>query len=534
MTRSQDDTRFDLPEPERTAGWSRRDWLARSGLAAASLASGALGLAGAAGAQAQARPGGILKIAAPANPTTMDPSTGRHGNDHVFLFPVFDTLIDMDLATLMPKPGIAESWSQPDPLSFVLNIRSGVVFHDGTPCDAEAVRFNLERSRTDERSNVKIDLSSVSAVSVTGPNQVTLKLNKADSVIPMTLADRAGMMSSPASLKKLGKESDRVAVGTGPWKLVSWKDNEKLVYARNPQYWRKGLPLLDRLEMSVITEVNTGLRTVISGQNDFIYLLAPQQKPVVERAKLQLVQGNTLATWQIYLNYAKAPLDNPKVRLAMCHAVDRVEFNRLTMAGLAEPTVQTLPKGHWAFDPSLEGSYAHDPALARRLLAEAGHADGLEIECFAANDQRSQQRQEVLIEQYRKSGIRMKFISVPANELGAKFMGEKQGHAALSIYSGRADPSQFFSIMFDKTSFINASRMEGVPGLEAAMLAARSAADMDERRKAVQKVLRMVNEAALYVPLILQPELDAMTAKVKGFKPNILGKPRFENVYLAS
>ncbi len=138
----------------------------------------------------------------------------------------------------------------------------------------------------------------------------------------------------------------------------------------------------------------------------------------------------------------------------------------------------------------------------------------------------------MLIEQYRKSGIRMKFLSVPANELGAKFMGEKLGHAALSIYSGRADPSQFFSIMFDKTSFINASRMEGVPGLEAAMLAARSAADLDDRRKAVQKVLRMVNEAALYVPLILQPELDAMTAKVKGFKPNLLGKPRFENVYL--
>lgn len=532
MTRSTE-TKTDLPSPDQTAGWTRRDWLARNGLAAASLAAGGLGLAASSTAVAQPKAGGVLRISAPANPTTMDPSTGRHGNDHVFLFPVFDTLIDMDMETLMPKPSLAESWSQPDPLTFVLNIRPGVVFHDGTPCDAEAVRFNLERSRTDERSNVKIDLVAVSSIAVTGPNQVTLKLNKPDSVIPMTLADRAGMMSSPTSLKKLGKESDRTPVGTGPWKLVSWKDNEKLVYARNPQYWRKGLPLLDGLEMSVITEVNTGLRTVISGQNDFIYLLAPQQKPVVERAGLELVQGRTLATWQIYLNYAKAPLDNPKVRLAMCHAVDRVEFNRLTMAGLAEPTVQTLPKGHWGFDPSLEGTYKHDPALARRLLAEAGHPNGLEIECFAANDQRSQQRQEVLIEQYRKSGIRMKFLSVPANELGAKFMGEKLGHAALSIYSGRADPSQFFSIMFDKTSFINASRMEGVPGLEAAMLAARSASDMDERRKAVQKVLRMVNEAALYVPLILQPELDAMTSKVKGFKPNLLGKPRFEHVYLA-
>ncbi len=371
MTRSKDSTR-DLRSRDSSARWTRRDWLAATSLGAAGL-----GLIGPLSARAQPKTGGVLRISAPANPTTMDPSTGRHGNDHVFLFPVFDTLIDMDMETLMPKPGIAESWSQPDPLTFVLNIRPGVQFHDGTLCDAEAVRFNLERSRTDERSNVKIDLAAVSSVAVTGPSQVTLKLSRPDSVIPMTLADRAGMMSSPTSLKKLGKEADRVAVGTGPWKLVSWKDNEKLVYARNPQYWRKGLPLLDGLEMSVITEVNTGLRTVISGQNDFIYLLAPQQKPVVERAALQLVQGRTLATWQIYLNYAKAPFDNAKVRLAMCHAVDRVEFNRLTMAGLAEPTVQTLPKGHWAFDPSLEGTYAHDTALARRLLAEAGHPNGI-------------------------------------------------------------------------------------------------------------------------------------------------------------
>ncbi|CAN5224067.1 ABC transporter substrate-binding protein [soil metagenome] len=510
---------------------TRRDWLALTGGSLAAIATQGLAI-GSAAAQT-VKPGGVLKIAAPTNPTTMDPSTGRHGNDHVFLFPVFDTLIETDMETLLPKPGIAESWSSPDPLTFVLTIRPGVTFHDGTPCDAEAVRFNLERSRADERSNVKIDLVAVSSVALTGPNQVTIKLNKPDSVIPATLADRAGMMSSPTAIKKFGKDYDRNPVGTGPWKLVSWADNEKLVYARHPQYWKKGVPLLDGLEMNVITESNTALRTVTSGQNDFTYLLAPQQKAIIERSGLQLAQGRTLGTWQMYLNFAKPPFDNQKVRLAMCHAVDRVEFSRLTMASLAEPTVQTLPKGHWAYDPSLEGTYAFDPALARKLLAEAGFANGVDVEVVAGNDQRSQQRQEVLIEQYRKSNIRLKFLSVPANELGPKYMGDKQGNAALGIYSGRADPSQFFSIMFDKSSYFNAARIEGVPGLEAAMLACRSTGDLDERRKAIQKVLRMVNEAALYVPLNLTPELDAMATKVKGFKPNLLGKPRFENVSLA-
>lgn len=509
----------------------RRDWLALTGSGLGAIAAASLGLR-ALPASAQVR-GGVLRVSAPHNPTTMDPSTGRHGNDHVFLFPAFDALIDLDMETLLPRPGIAESWSTPDPTTFVLNIRPGVVFHDGTPCDAEAVRFNLERSRTDARSNVKIDLVNVQSIAVTGPRQVTLKLKAPDAVLPMTLADRAGMMSSPEAIRKFGSDYDRNPVGAGPWKVVSWKDNEKVTYTRHTQYWRKDRPYMDGLELSVIPEVNTGLRTVVAGQNDFVYALAPQQKPVVERAgNLRLMQGRTLATWQIYLNYAKAPLDNQKVRLAMCHAVDRDEFSRLTTAGLAEPTVQTLPKGHWAHDPTLDNTYKHDPALARRLLTEAGHPNGIDIEIFAANDQRSQQRQEVLIEQYRKSNIRLKFLSVPANELGAKFMGEKLGNAALSVYTGRVDPSQFFSIMFDKTSFINASRMEGAPGLEAAMLEARQRQTVEERRVAIHKVLRMVNEHALYVPLLLQPAVEAMTGRVKGYQPNLLGKPRFDDTYL--
>lgn len=509
----------------------RRDWLALTGSGVGAIAAAGLGLA-ALPAGAQVR-GGVLRVSAPHNPTTMDPSTGRHGNDHVFLFPAFDALIDLDMETLLPRPGIAESWSTPDPTTFVLNIRPGVVFHDGTPCDAEAVRFNLERSRTDARSNVKIDLVNVVSVDITGPRQVTLRLKAPDAVLPMTLADRAGMMSSPEAIRKFGSDYDRNPVGAGPWKVLSWKDNEKVTYTRHAQYWRKDRPYMEGLELSVIPEVNTGLRTVVAGQNDFVYALAPQQKPIVERAgNLRLMQGRTLATWQIYLNYAKAPLDNLKVRMAMCHAVDRDEFSRLTTAGLAEPTVQTLPKGHWAHAPTLDNTYKHDPALARRLLAEAGHPNGVDIEIFAANDQRSQQRQEVLIEQYRKSNIRLKFLSVPANELGAKFMGEKLGNAALSVYTGRVDPSQFFSIMFDKTSFINASRMEGAPGLEAAMLEARQRQTVDERRVAIHKVLRMVNEHALYVPLLLQPAVEAMTGRVKGYKPNLLGKPRFDDTYL--
>ena len=142
-----------------------------------------------------------MRISAPANPSSLDPATGGAGSDHAFLFTMYDTLTEWDFETLKPKPGLAESWSFTDPTTLVLKIRSGVTFHDGTPLDAEAVKFNLERNKSDPKSNIKADLASMASAEVTGPMQVTLKLNTPDAALPGILSDRAGMMVSPTALK---------------------------------------------------------------------------------------------------------------------------------------------------------------------------------------------------------------------------------------------------------------------------------------------------------------------------------------------
>ncbi len=92
--------------------------------------------------------GGLLRIGAPANPSSLDPATGGAGSDHIFLFPIFSTLVEWDYSTLAAKPGLAASWEFPDPKTMVMNLRQGVTFHDGAPFDAEAVRFNFERNKT--------------------------------------------------------------------------------------------------------------------------------------------------------------------------------------------------------------------------------------------------------------------------------------------------------------------------------------------------------------------------------------------------
>ena len=114
-----------------------------------------------------------------ANPSSLDPATGGAGSDHTFLWTMYDTLVEWDYDTLKTKPGLA-SFTFPDPQTMLLEIKPGITFHDGTPLDAAAVKFNLDRARQEQRSNIKADLQNVAQVDVTGPMQVTVRLARPD------------------------------------------------------------------------------------------------------------------------------------------------------------------------------------------------------------------------------------------------------------------------------------------------------------------------------------------------------------------
>ena len=507
---------------------------------AIALTTGALAAAGFAGrAQAQGTPkrGGTLRISAPANPSSLDPATGGAGSDHAFLFTIYDTLTEWDFETLKPKPGLAESWKFSDPTTLVLNIRPGITFHDGTPLDAEAVKFNLERNKSDQKSNIKADLASMASVEVTGPLQVTLKLSTPDAALPGILSDRAGMMVSPTALKAAeGGTVARKPVGAGAYAFVSWADGEKIVVKRNEKYWKANRPYPDGIEFSIIPELTTGARSVTAGQNDLIYQLPPRQKAIIERASsIKVFNGPTLYVFQIFLNWAKPPFDNVKVRQAFNFAIDREAFVKAALAGLAEPAYMNLPKAHWAYDKSVAELYPHDPDKARKLLAEAGLKEGTTIDLIGYSDQDSVQREEILIEQFRKAGMNVKFSNAPIAEAAAAFFGtEKRGSGLLAAWTGRPDPSLTYSLMFTKDAYYNGGRAPVPPELEAAIKELRASEDIEVRRKAFATVQRLVMENALVAPLAFQFELVAMNKKVQGYRPNLLGKPKYDDVWLES
>lgn len=502
----------------------RRSFLALIG------AAGATTLAGGSAMAAEPKRGGVLRLAASINPSSLDPATGGSGFDHCYLWTMYDTLVEWDYDTLKPKPGLAK-WTFPDPKTMVLDLEPNVKFHDGAPLDAEAVKFNLDRSRQDQRSNVKADLTSIAEVVVSGPLQVTLKLKNPDTALPAILSDRCGMMISPTAVKTHGAASDRNPVGAGPWKFVSWADNQKVVVARNDNYWRKDRGFVDGIDFNIIPEQATGLRSVVAGQNDMTFSLPARLKPVIQKAKdLQNVSAPTLYCIQFYFNTKRKPLDNLKVRQAINFALDRDAFVRATMGGLGEAATMTLPKSHWAWSEAASKLYPHSLEKAKQLLAEAGFPQGIELTVGSYTDQDSVRRAEVLQEQLGKAGIRLKFTRGTVAEISANFFN--QGHdMLLSAWTGRPDPSMTYALGFDKGAYYNAGR-EATEELSDLIRRSRESENLKERAAVFDKIQQITMGQALSAPVAFQYELSAMTPKVKGYRPNLLGKPKFEFVSL--
>lgn len=482
-----------------------------------------------------AQDGNVLRIRANSNPSSLDPATGGAGSDHVFLYNFYDTLVDWEPETLAPKPGLAASWDFTDPTTLVLKLQEGVTFHDGSPFNAEAVKFNLDRNRTAQLSNIKKDLANVSEVQATDELTVTLTLSAPDTALPLILSDRAGMMVSPQALNNDPEANvDRAPVGTGPWTFTGWTDNEKVSGERFADHWREGVPGVDGIVLNVIPEAATGLRAIQSGQVDLAYQLDERQQQLVDKMpNLTLVAGPTLYIYQVYLNSARGPLQDVRVRRAMSLAIDRDAYVQVTQAGVGEPAYMNLPKAHWAWSEEAAAVTTFDVDAAKKLMEEAGFADGIELDMRGYPDQGSVQRQEFLLAQWAKIGVRGRFTNAPISEASGRFFGdEKVGDLLMSAWTGRPDPSLTYALMYGQTSYYNPGRVAPPEGYEAALQKSRESNDQAERAAALSTVQKLAMEAALCIPLSIRYEVDATTDRVQNFKANLLGKPKFRDVTL--
>lgn len=483
---------------------------------------------GAGGSAAGSRTDG-LTVAWVADPSSLDPIKGSSGQDHAILWTIYDTLVDFSPDDLTPEPGLATSWEQPDPQSLTLHLRTGVKFHDGTPFDAKAVKFNIERARA-KGSTIASDLSSVKAVDVVNAHTVTLRLSYPDTSLPLTLSDRAGMMVSPAAAEKADGDVSKAPVGAGPWKFVEWVSGSRVVVDRSPNYWNDDVSRVPRITFNIVTDPKTRLSAVRSGQADMTTQVpGADVKSLRADQRLKIVAEPSQWSTSIEFNLAKSPFDDIRVRTAINLALDRKVFVDKVEFGFGEPAWSPLPSVHWAYAQSMARAYPRNLDRARRLLAEAGHAKGLRFTMLSPSDPLSMRRSEIAQAQLAEAGITVDIVSTTIAQASEDFHVGGKAPALMGGLTGRADPAQVFTTLFGKDSYYNAGHVE-TPGLTKALQRANSVTDLSKRKAHLLEAARAVETYASYAPIAFQDAITLLRDGVEGFRPSLIGKPKFVGI----
>lgn len=471
--------------------------------------------------------GGELTIAYHTDISNFDPIKGSSGFDHALLWPVYDTLIKFN-SQLEPQPGLAESWEIEEDKTIVLHLREDVTFHDGTPFDAKAVKFNLERANS--KDSTVTDLKSIKSVEVVDEKTVKLHLSEPDASVLLALTDRGGMMVSPTAVEKSGEEFSQNPVGAGPYKMVKRVPNGEIVFEAYENYWQEGQPYLDTMTVKIMEEENTRINALKSGEVDFIENISPANYGSLEKdPNLTIKDILSLTVRNMYINAAQTPLDNKAVRQAINYGINREQLIQAINFGKGEPATQVFPPGFWATDDSIELPY--DPEKAKKLLKDAG-IENPTITIVHYSNAYEARLAEAIKGQLGEIGIQVELQSMETIAATTAFFHEKKFQATITSLTGRPDPQIATKILFAKGSIYNAGGYS-TDEIEKLINEAASVYDQAERAKLYGEIARKaVLEEAISIPLFFSPYVAAMNSKVKGYEPNMLGKPIFSDIWL--
>ena len=324
-------------------------------------------------ASAQA-PRDNLVLGMQLEPPHLDPTGGAAGAIREVTYSnLYESLTRIDRAGGV-QPGLAESWTlSPDALTYTFKLRSGVVFHDGTPFDASIVKFTLERALAPDSTNAQKQLfAPIAKVETPDPMTavVTLKQPTANFLYNMGWGDAVMMAPNSVATNKTNP------VGTGPFKFERWARGDRVELVKNPGYRNAAAIKLNRVTFRFIADPQAGIAALQAGDVDaFANVAAVEAIDQFKRdARFKVVVGNTEGETIVAINNAKAPLNDVRVRRALAHAIDRKAIIDGAMSGLATPIGSHFSPIHPAY-VDLTGRYPHDPALAKKLLAEAGQSN---------------------------------------------------------------------------------------------------------------------------------------------------------------
>lgn len=424
-------------------------------------------------------------------------------------------------------PALAESWSNPDDLTWVFNLRKDVSFSDGTPLTANDVKASAERVIALESAALAPLWKPVQSIEATDEHTVTI-----------TTSTPLGTMLSTVSLLMVGP-ADRIdsedfwlkPVGTGPFVVQEFVPDERVVMTANESYWQ-GAPALDRLEFVYIPEVSGRITALETGEVDVMTSVPPDQIAQLESAdQINYVAAPSNTYYFNWFNSGRAPFNDERVRQALWYAVDVDSLVSDLFGTMA--TVAEAPIPQSVFGASQQSSYAYDPEKAKKLLAQAGYPDGFSATLQFPRDSGPQIRglAQVLISEWAKIGV----VVEPLEKERAQWIEDLNALnwdinlQTNTVLTGDADYSlgRLYLCSANRNGYCNEE-------LDSLLLGARESIDPEVRKDLYDKAAAIIwNDAVGIFPMDLATNA-AIRDRVVGFELSPSGRPSYYAVSVSS
>jgi peptide/nickel transport system substrate-binding protein len=513
------------------------------------LALLALGLL-ACGDTSQGRGDAVLVFGRGSDSVGLDPALETDGESMKVCDNLYENLVTYAPGTTEVIPQLAHAWDiGDDGRRWTFHLRTGVTFHDGTPFNADAVLFSLGRQFFPEHPFHKLqagtysywkDMSMDTVVEgMWAPDDSTFVIELAEANAPFlsNLGMNFCAVVSPTAVRRHGADYFKNPVGTGPFRFVEWRKDERIVLQRYDDYW--GEPAgLDRLIFKYVQDPSVRFLELRSGAVHGIDNVSPEFIDAIRRdPDLNLLTQPGMNVGYLAMNMDRAPFDDVRVRRAVNHAVNKQSLVDNFYAGLAVPAVNPIPPMMWSHHDGI-GGYDYDPARARALLSEAGLADGFDTELWVMTAPRPYMPQPEKIAQAIQADlaqvdIRARIVTVDWATYLAKVFDGQHGMCLLGWTGDNGDPDNFLYVLLDKMAAVKPAQNVAFyrsDELHEVLLAGRRSTDVAERTRLYRRAQQIIHADAPWVPLVHATQTAAFRRGVEGFRLHPTGSKWFRSV----
>ncbi len=517
--------------------------------------------------------GGTLVFGTASDPVVLDGALVSDGESLRVIDQIFETLVSLKPGTTELEPGLAKSWEiSDDGLTYTFELQEGVTFHDGEPFNAEAVCANFDRwynfegsfqnpsasyywqtvfggfAKTDPESGAPADSYYESCTAV-DEGTVEIKLTKPSSAILGALSLTSFAMASPKALEEFGANEGTVddegvfrptgsfgtehPIGTGPFKFESWTRGDRLTIARYDDYWGDKAKL-DKVIFRPIPDNAARLQALQTGEIQGYDLVEPQDISAIEGDdNLQILDRPAFNVGYVGFNQAKKPLDNPKVRQAIAHGLNRQEVVDNFYGGRGEVAKEFMPPEVTGYADDVT-EYEFDPEKSKQLLQEAGLTLPVPIEFWYPSDVSRpympdpKRNFEAFRQSLEQSGFKVTPKTAPWSPDYLGNVDEGNAQVYLLGWTGDyGDPDNFVG-----TFFQNPQKAWGFTNQEihTALADAETETDLEAREQAYQEANRKIMDFLPGVPYVHTKPALAFAANVSGYEPSPVSLESFATV----